>query len=162
MLILLPRRFLSFLYRGECAAFDPEAPAVPIRVVAELALITSVPRDTAALAMVIIACRVRSLLCPGSLGSARFVHMDWSAYTCPLSPSTETVEVRPLPLENEPLADTQEYLQRRILAIPRYLCERFLELRLECSVRIQRPVRVAGVGEHMGQVLQGPILVGLR
>ena len=128
----------------------------------ELALITSVPRNTAALAMVIITCRVRSLLCPDSLGSVRVVHMDLSAYTCPLPSSTETVEVRPLPLENEPLADTWEYLQCRILALPRYLCERLLELSLECSVRIQRPVWVAGVGEHTGQVLQGPILVGLR
>ena len=38
MLILLTSRFLSFLYRGECAALDPE-----------LALISSVPRDSAAL-----------------------------------------------------------------------------------------------------------------
>jgi len=78
MLILLTSRFLPLLYRGECAAFAPEAPAVPIRVVAELALITSVPRDTAALAMVIITRRVRLLLCPDSLGSVRVVHLQLS------------------------------------------------------------------------------------
>ncbi len=81
MLILLPSRILPFLYRGECTAFDPKAPTVPIRVVVHLALITSVPRDTAA-------------LCPDPLGFVRVVHLDLSAGTCPF------------PLENEPLADT--------------------------------------------------------
>ena len=88
MLILLTSRFLPFLYRGECTAFDPEAPAVPIRVVAELALITSVPPDTAALAMVVITRRARTLLCPDSLGLVRVIHLDLSAGTCPFPSST--------------------------------------------------------------------------
>ena len=82
MLLLLTSRFLPFLYRGECAAFDPEAPTVPIRVVVHLALITSVPRDTAALAMVIITRCVYSLLCPDPLGFVHVVHLDLSAGTC--------------------------------------------------------------------------------
>ena len=79
MLILLTSRFLSFLYRGECAALDPEATAVPIRVVAELALISSVPRDSAALLIVIITRRVCTV---------RVVHLDLSAFTCPLPCAT--------------------------------------------------------------------------
>ena len=106
MLILLTSRFLPFLYRGECAAFDPEAPTVPIKVVVHLALITSVPRDTAALAMFIITRCVCSLLCPDPLGFVHVVHLDLSAGTCSFPSSTETVEVSPLPLEIEPLADT--------------------------------------------------------
>jgi hypothetical protein len=47
--------------------------------------------------------------------------------------------VRPLPFENEPLADMQEDLQCRILAIPWHLRERLFELCCESSVRIQRP-----------------------
>jgi hypothetical protein len=95
MLILLTRRFLPFLYRGECAAFDPEAPGIPIRVVTKLTLISPVPQDTAALAMVIITRRVSTLFCPDPLGSVRVVHLD-------LPP----LYLRPLPLENESLTDT--------------------------------------------------------
>ena len=88
MLILLTSRFLSFLYRGECAALDPEATAVPIRVVAELALILSVPRDSAALAIVIITRRVCTVLTRLDLFAS-------STWTCP--PSLTRF---PVPLES--------------------------------------------------------------
>ena len=75
-------------------------------MVTELTLISPVPRDTAALAMVIITRRVSTLFCPNPLGSIRVVHFDFSTYTCALPTSAQTVEVHPLPLENEPLSDT--------------------------------------------------------
>ena len=94
MLILLTHCFLLFLYRSECTAVDPKVLTVPIWVVRELALISLVPRDAATLAMVIIACRVCTLFCPGPLGPVRVVPLDLSARTRSFPASVQIVEVR--------------------------------------------------------------------
>jgi len=78
---MLTHCFLPFLYRSECTAVDPKVLTVPICVVRELALISLVPRDAATLAMVIIACRVCTLFCPGPLGPVRVIPLDLSTRT---------------------------------------------------------------------------------
>jgi hypothetical protein len=108
--IVPPLAYSDHLSLG-CLSCSPAASylssgTVPIRVVVHLALITSVSRDTATLALVIVTRCVCTLLCPNPLGFAGVVHLDLSAGTCPFPASTETVEVSPLPLENEPLVDT--------------------------------------------------------
>ncbi len=88
----------AFVYRSECIAVDPEALLVEVRVVRELVLISLVPWDTAP---------SQWLLSPVAYapGSA-LVPLDLSVCTCSFPSSIQIVEVRPLLLDNEPLADT--------------------------------------------------------